>query len=144
MRTNQNVGARRSRGVRIVSICCVVFFAIVCSGLVAAGWKVGPPSIDTMDDVVQTNIMLQKDAMAATITIYETTSWDWTNKLLLGTEAPSQALSFGRTVTRVSVGAPDKQNGVTEAFRALSDFKKAAREKATGEEKPKVEDPPAE
>lgn len=100
-------------------------------GMIAAGWRVGEPSVDTMDDVKQTNLLAQKPPMAATVTIYESRTWDWANQLLLDTEPPAQAIGFGRTVVRVSLGPKEHQNGVVELTRTLTDFKRAARAKAT-------------
>lgn len=102
-------------------------------GMVAAGWKVGPASVDTMDEVTQTNVLASKDGMAATVTIYESKTWDWANTLLLDTEPPAQGISFGRTVVRVAPGPTDVQNGVADLMTVLADFKKAAREKAEAE-----------
>ena len=104
----------------------------VTKGLVAAGWRTGEPSVDTMDEVTQSNLLVHRGEAAASITIYESKTWDWANKLLLDTEDPAQAISFGRTVVRVSPGPPDKNNGVVEAFGALNALKKAAAEKAKG------------
>lgn len=107
--------------------------ATLIKGMVAAGWRVGAPSVDTMDDVTQTNVLAQKDAAAVTVTIYESKSSEWRNKLVVETEPPSKALSFGRTVARVSLGPPDQQNGVVEMYTALSNFKKAAANGPTGD-----------
>ena len=107
--------------------------ATITKGMVAAGWRVGPASVDRLDEVTQTNVLAQKDSIAATVTIYESKTWDWAQQLLLETEPPARALSFGRTVVRVSLGPPAQQNGVLELTQALTDLKTAARAKATGE-----------
>lgn len=100
-------------------------------GMVAAGWRVGAPEVSTIPEVKQTNLLAQKDTMAATVTIYEAKTWEWAQKTVLETEAPSKAVSFGRTIARVSLGPADQQNGVVELTNALTEFKKAARAKAT-------------
>ncbi len=107
--------------------------ATVTKGMVASGWRVGEGSVDKMDDVTQTNVMAQKDGMAATVTIYESRTWDWANKLLLETEPPARAISFGRTVARVSLGPPQLQNGTVELLKALTSLKKSARAEAAGQ-----------
>lgn len=102
-------------------------------GMVAAGWKVGPASTSTLDEVKQTNVLASKGDMASTVAIYESKTWDWANTLLLETEPPAQGISFGRTVVRISPGPAAQQNGVLDLMGALADFKKAARAKAEGE-----------
>lgn len=103
-------------------------------GMVAAGWRVGDPSVTTIDEVTQTNLLATKGESAAAVTIYESKTWDWANQVLLETEAPARPVSFGRTIVRISPGPPERGNGVVDLFDALSEFKKAARAKADVQE----------
>lgn len=115
----------------------------IIKGMVASGWRVGAPSVDKMDDVKQTNVLAEKDKTAATVTIYESRTWEWAEELKLTTEPPAQAVSFGRTIVRVTPGPPNKSNGVVELKQSLDEFKQQAREKATGSAPAAPSEPPA-
>lgn len=108
----------------------------IIKGIVASGWRVGSRETDKMDEVVQTGILVTKESSAATVTIYESRTWEWAEKLLGQTEPPTQAITFGRTVVRVSDGPQNKSNGAIELGNALRTFKSQARERAQGSAAP--------
>lgn len=102
----------------------------IIAGMVASGWRVKNRASSTMDEVTQTNVLAEREKSAASVTIYESETWEWTDELKLGTEPPVQAISFGRTVVRLAGGPPDKSNGVAELRESLKGFKEQAMERA--------------
>lgn len=103
------------------------------AGMVAHGWRVGDPSVTAIDELTQTNLLATKGESAAAVTIYESKTWDLANKMLLETELPAKAVSFGRTIVRISPGPVERVSGVQELYNAMSEFKKDARERAQQE-----------
>ena len=101
----------------------------IAKGMVASGWRVSGASVDKMDDVVQTNVLAEKEKLAATVTIYESRTWEMSEELKLATEPPAQAIGFGRTIVRIAPGPESKANGVLELKEAMTEFKAQAREK---------------
>ncbi len=105
----------------------------ISKGLVASGWRLSSKSTDKMDEVTQTNALATKGDMASSITIYESRTWDWADKLYADTEPPTKVIRFGRTIVRLNSGPDYKQNGAVEAHAALAELRTQARQRAEGE-----------
>lgn len=101
----------------------------IVKGMVASGWRVGSSTTATMDEVKQTTLAATKDQLGASITIYESETWEWADELRKTTEEPVEAIAFGRTIVRVASGANDKLNGSAEMSKTLWEFKKYARDR---------------
>lgn len=101
----------------------------LAKGMVASGWRTGSRSVNTMDDVVQTSFMVTRENLAASITVYESKSWEWVDQFKGQTEPPNQAMSFGKTVVKIGPGPAEKANGVLELMADLRGFRDAARVK---------------
>ena len=101
----------------------------IIKGLIASGWRVSSTSSDKMDEVVQTNLLAEKDRSAASVAIYESGTWEWAEKLESTTEPPAHVVSFGRTIVRISPGPDSKSNGTVALRTSLTELKAQAREK---------------
>ncbi len=112
-------------------------------GMVASGWRIGKRETTKMDEVLQTSVLAEKEGSATSVVIYESDTWKWADEFKLGTEPPAQAVSFGRTVIRLSSGPSNKSNGVASMKGDLEAFKQQAMERRDGAPKPDEAPPTA-
>lgn len=98
--------------------------------LAEGGWRVSSMDENDLGSLKSTSMMVTRDEMAASITIYRTKSTNMSEELLAETKSPSEGITFGSTLVRVSPGPSRNKSGVTPVVGLLYEFKKMAREAA--------------